>query len=62
MAISFWLEEHMQVGEILVSKGVITQDQLDKALAEQKASGLRLGEAVAKLGFASAAQVEAALK
>ena len=52
----------MQVGEILVSKGVITQDQLDKALAEQKASGLRLGEAVAKLGFASAAQVEAALK
>lgn len=52
----------MQVGEILVSKGVINNAQLEKALQEQKSSGVRLGEAVVKLGFATTEQVEAALK
>lgn len=52
----------MQVGEILIAKGIINAAQLEKALAEQKSSGLRLGEAVVKLGFATTEQVEAALK
>jgi len=52
----------MQIGEVLVSKGVINAAQLEKALAEQKSSGVRLGEAVVKLGFATTEQVEAALK
>ncbi len=52
----------MQIGEILVQKGIITSDQLQKALAEQASAGGRLGDVIAKLGFATAAQIEAALK
>jgi predicted nucleic acid-binding Zn-ribbon protein len=32
------------IGELFVARGVITQDQLEEALAEQAASGKRLGE------------------
>lgn len=52
----------MQIGEILISKGVINADQLAKALEAQKTGGGKLGEVIAKLGFASADKIEAALK
>ncbi len=32
------------LGEKLIAAGIITQGQLDEALAEQKSSGKRLGE------------------
>ncbi len=52
----------MPLGETLVSKGVITQDQLNKALAEQaKSSGERLGDIIVRLGFASKAAIDGAL-
>ena len=52
----------MPLGENLISKGIITQDQLDKALAEQKNSpGERIGEILIRLGFASKEDVESSL-
>jgi len=40
-----------KLGDILVRDGLITQDQLRKALAEQKNTGMRLGYTLVKLGF-----------
>lgn len=39
------------LGRLLVSKKIITEQQLQKALAEQKSSGERLGSTLIKLGF-----------
>ena len=36
----------MQIGETLLSKGIINRDQLEKALDEQKKTGARLGDVV----------------
>ncbi len=53
----------MAMGETLVSKGIITADQLNKALEEQKSnSSSKLGEILVKLGFTTADKIEAALK
>lgn len=41
------------LGELLVSFGVITKEQLDTALTEQKKGGGRLGHVLKKLGFIS---------
>jgi two-component system, chemotaxis family, sensor kinase CheA len=51
------------LGELLVKRDVITQDELNKLLSEQSASGEphRLGELVVKKGLASVVQVEDAL-
>ncbi len=49
------------VGEKLLAAGIITQDQLDQALAASKESGERVGDAIVTLGFATKDQVEAAL-
>jgi len=40
-----------KLGDILVRDGLITPDQLRKALAEQKNTGMRLGYTLVKLGF-----------
>src|SRR5438876_1121276 len=40
-----------KLGEILLREGLITQDQLKKALLEQKNTGMRLGYTLVKLGF-----------
>ncbi len=50
------------MGDILVNKGVITSEQLDKALALQKSSGDKLGDVIVKLGFATHEQIDSALK
>jgi hypothetical protein len=41
-----------QLGELLVEQGVLTDAQLQLALAEQEASGAPLGEILVRLGFA----------
>jgi len=41
----------MRLGDILVSTGLITHDQLQGALQEQKASGERLGSVLIRLGY-----------
>jgi type IV pilus assembly protein PilB len=40
-----------RLGELLVSKGLITPAQLEKALQEQKISGNKLGSALVKMGY-----------
>ena len=42
---------NVKLGELLVRKNVITSEQLEKALEEQKSSGERLGAVLTKLGL-----------
>ncbi|HEX5241870.1 MAG TPA: ATPase, T2SS/T4P/T4SS family [Tepidisphaeraceae bacterium] len=42
-----------RIGEALVSEGILSQDQLSKALADQKATGRMLGELLVEQGFIS---------
>lgn len=50
------------LGEKLIAAGIITQGQLDEALAEQKSSGKRLGEILVDKGYATNEQIDEALK
>jgi len=43
--------EHKRIGELLVERNYITVEQRDKALEEQKKTGLRLGKMLMQLGF-----------
>jgi type IV pilus assembly protein PilB len=45
------VSEHKRIGELLVEKNYITVEQRDKALEEQKKTGLRLGKMLMQLGF-----------
>src|SRR5262249_42234113 len=40
-----------RIGDLLVREGLITQEQLSKALQEQKQNGTRVGYNLVKLGF-----------
>jgi type IV pilus assembly protein PilB len=40
-----------RIGDLLVREGLITREQLQKALQEQKVTGMRLGYTLVKLGF-----------
>jgi type IV pilus assembly protein PilB len=50
------------LGDTLVNKGIITTEQLEKALAEQKKSGDKLGDVIVRFGFTTHEQIENALK
>ena len=41
----------LRLGDLLVSKGLLTNTQLESALQEQKISGLKLGTSLVKLGY-----------
>lgn len=43
----------IRLGDVLIQKGLITTEQLDKALEEQKKSGGLLGETMVTLGIVS---------
>ena len=45
------LKIKLKIGELLLKKGLITEDQLNKALEEQQKSGKRLGDILVELGF-----------
>jgi type IV pilus assembly protein PilB len=51
MAAPIVVAGEQRIGELLVSEGLITRDQLAKALEEQKANGTRVGYNLVKLGF-----------
>jgi len=53
--------ERPQLGELLVRKGLITDDELKHALASQELSGAPLGEILVGLGYASAPAMANAL-
>ena len=40
-----------RIGDLLVREGLITPEQLSKALQEQKQNGTRVGYNLVKLGF-----------
>src|SRR5690348_13988012 len=46
-----------KLGDILLREGLISPDQLKKALAEQRASGMRLGYTLVKLGFVEETEI-----
>jgi signal transduction histidine kinase/HPt (histidine-containing phosphotransfer) domain-containing protein len=50
-----------RLGELLLQRHVITQDQLEYALAQQQRDGGRLGRILHELGFVSEAEVAQAL-
>jgi hypothetical protein len=47
------------IGRFLVERGLITEDELEKALAEQRESGLRLGEILVGKGWVSGPELAA---
>jgi type IV pilus assembly protein PilB len=49
------------LGRILRDRGLITEEQLDAAIARQKRSGKRLGQILVDLGYATADSILAAL-
>lgn len=49
------------LGDTLIANGTITKAQLDECLAEQKASGKKLGEIIVAKGYATQDQIEKAL-
>ncbi len=51
----------MALGPILLSQGLLSDDQLEQALREQARAGERLEQTIARLGFASSEQVMRAL-
>ncbi|MDP2905460.1 MAG: hypothetical protein Q8O22_04080 [Candidatus Omnitrophota bacterium] len=50
-----------QLGELLMERGIITEEQLDKALVTQKQSGGLIGEILVSLGFAKEEDIAQAL-
>ena len=47
-----------QIGQLLIEKGVITSEQLDKALEIQLKEGGLIGQILIKMGFVTEAQIE----
>ena len=47
----------MAIGTSLLERGILSPDQLDRAVSEQRASGDRLDRVIVRLGFATRAQV-----
>lgn len=45
------IENRRRLGDLLVEAGMITRDQLEQALREQRRSGERLGKVLARLGL-----------
>lgn len=45
------VKQKIRIGDLLVQNGVITENQLQQALAKQKSTGLRLGRTLINLGF-----------
>lgn len=50
-----------QLGELLIERGVINQEQLEKALAIQKQNGGLIGEILVEIGFAKEEDIAQAL-
>ncbi|HWO90245.1 MAG TPA: type IV-A pilus assembly ATPase PilB [Gemmatimonadales bacterium] len=46
-----------RLGDLLIREGLITKEQLEKALQEQKTQGVRLGYALVKLGFVQETEI-----
>ena len=49
------------MGQILLSSGTITEEELDRALDEQKSGAGRLGAILVNLGYATQEEIDEAL-
>ncbi len=47
----------VRLGDLLVQKGIITEEQLGEALKKQKEKKLMLGEMIVSMGFATQSQI-----
>ena len=52
---------YSSLGQMLRDKGIISDEQLNKALAHQKRQSIRLGEALAEMGYADAEDITKSL-
>lgn len=59
---SLRLMSDVLLGEILIERGIITRPQLEKGLATQRATGMRIGEALVHMGAASWDQIELGIR
>ncbi len=57
------VENKTQLGQLLLERGVVTDEQIERALAEQKEKGHRklLGELLVEMGYCTENQIAAAL-
>jgi len=57
------VENKMQLGQLLVSRGIVTTEQIEKALAEQKEKGHSrlLGELLVEMNYCTENQIASAL-
>jgi type IV pilus assembly protein PilB len=57
------VENKMQLGQLLLGRGVVTQEQIEKALGEQKEKGHRklLGELLVEMNYCTENQIASAL-
>lgn len=57
------LENKMQLGQLLLARGVVTNEQIEQALSEQKEKGHRklLGELLVEMGYCTENQIASAL-
>jgi len=57
------VENKVQLGQLLLARGIVTEEQIDRALAEQQAKGHRklLGELLVEMGYCTENQIAAAL-
>lgn len=55
------MQKRKKIGEVLVETGIITKDQLTKAIAFQKNRNKRLGKILIELGYVSEKQIADAL-
>ena len=54
-------DKKTRIGETLVQQGILTPDDLGRALAQQKATGVMLGEILVEQGIIQASQLIQAL-
>jgi type IV pilus assembly protein PilB len=57
------VENKMQLGQLLLARGIVTAEQIEQALAEQKDKGHRklLGELLVEMGYCTENQIASAL-
>ena len=54
--------KRIRLGELLIKAGVLTEDQLNQALAQQKETREQIGEILTKLGFVTEEKIKYALE
>ena len=54
--------ERMRLGDLLIKQNVLTEEQLQKALAKQKGSGKKIGEILVEEGFITEEMIARALQ